>query len=67
MMEEKEIGTVTQCLSEWSCGQPCVIVGGNVAKQLTLQVWLAKGAVLSLKAVPGYDFVFKKEEKKWSR
>lgn len=49
---------------EWSCRQPCVIVGGSVAKQLTLQVWLGKGAVLSLKAVPGYDFMFKKEVKK---
>lgn len=41
-----------------------VIVGGNVAKQLTSQVWFGKGAVLSLKAVPGYGFVFKKEKKK---
>lgn len=64
MMEEKEVETVAQHLSEWSCGQPCVIVGGNVATQLTLQVWFGKGAVLSLKAVPGYDFVFKKEKKK---
>lgn len=27
-------------------------------------MWFGKGAVLSLKAVPGYDFVLKKEEKK---
>lgn len=61
MMERKEIETVPV---EWSCRQPCVIVGGSVAKQLTLQVWLGKGAVLSLKTVPGYDFIFKKEVKK---
>lgn len=29
------------------CGQPWV--GGNVAKQLTLQVWFGKGAVFSKK------------------
>lgn len=62
-MEDKEVETVAQHLSEWSCRQPCVIVGGNVAKQLTLQVSFGKGTVLSLKAVPSYDFVFKKEEK----
>lgn len=39
------------------------VVEGSVAKQLTLQVWFGKGAVLSPKAVPGYDFVFKNEEK----
>lgn len=61
MMERKEVETVPV---EWSCRQPCMIVGGSVAKQLTLQVWLGKGAVLSLKAVPGYDFMFKKEVKK---
>lgn len=44
-----------------------MIVGGSVAKQLTLQVWFGKGAVLSLKAVPGYDFVFKKEVLKKKR
>lgn len=65
MFEEKEVETASQCLLEWSCGQPCV--AGSVAKQLTLQVWFGKGGVLSLKAVPGYDFVFKKQEKKWSR
>lgn len=61
MMERKEVETVPV---EWSCRQPCMIVGGSVAKQLTLQVWLGKGAVLSLKAVPDYDFIFKKEVKK---
>lgn len=44
------------------CGQPGV--GGNVATQLTLQLWFGKGAVLSLEAVPGYDFMFKKEERR---
>ena len=37
-MEEKEVETVAQSLSEWSWGQPCVILGGSVAKQLTLQL-----------------------------
>lgn len=66
-METKEVETVAQRLPEWSCGQPCVIAGGNVAKQLTLQVWFGEGTVLSPKALSGYDFLFKNKKKKWSR
>lgn len=35
---EKEVEIVAQSLLEQSCGQPCVIFRGNVAKQLTSQL-----------------------------